>query len=272
MPAPVRRLAIFSFHPTFFWGKRSFPKSFLYCILTFIIYPVIALAAGYLGHRAMGGGSGAPLVRFALLVQCVLIACLVPFFSSAEGGGKPIKTAAGALLKACGVIAASSFIAITLSIILGGPGPLGWAARSAAILAAFAVVLIGISAFAGRLGAGAQVRQVAALAGAAVMLGTVFYANPAVAAARGKAKVTVVRAAVAANPLVCVAGSALDYDIMISRRSPVSFYHQSLIGPDHLYRYPRWWLVSAAYLAVGLVFLAVSLVGSAKSHEVSGGS
>ena len=79
-PILVRLLAIFSFRPTFFWGKRSFPKNFLYCILTFVVYPVIALAAGYLGHRAMGGGSGAAVVRVALLVQCGFIACLVTIF------------------------------------------------------------------------------------------------------------------------------------------------------------------------------------------------
>jgi len=243
-----------------------------YLILTFVVYPVVGVVLGYFGGRAIGGGSGTAAVRFVLTAQCVLVACLAPFFNSADCKCGPIRIAAGALLKTCGAIAATSVIAAALSVIFGGALPVGWAVRSAAMMVGFATVLIGVGALARRLGAGAGAGQAAAYAAAALMLGTVFYANSAIALTRGKTKVAVVQAAVVANPMVCVAGAALDYDIMLSRRSPMSFYNQSLIGPDHLYRYPRWWSAVAGYCVVGIVFLAVSFIGSAKAHKVSGGT
>ncbi|NQT18828.1 MAG: hypothetical protein HQ592_03920 [Planctomycetes bacterium] len=218
----------------------------------------------------MGPGAGPATVRLVLLVQCVLLGCVVPFFCSADAAARPITNAAGAFIRACGIIAASCVIALVLALIAGRPLPPAWAVRSAGILVGFALVLIGICSIAGRLGAAAPVRQMAAYAVAALMLGTVFYANPAVAATRGKAKLAAVQTAVAANPLVCVAGAALDYDIMLSRRAEPSLYTQSLIGPDHLYRYPRWWAAGAAYSAVGLVMLFISFIGSKESLKATG--
>ena len=218
----------------------------------------------------MGSQGGPAVARLVLLVQCVLLACVVPFFCSAEGPARPIRNAAGVFIRACGVIAASCVIALVLALIAGGPLRLAWVVRSAVILTGFALVLIGVSLLAGRLGAGAPARQIAAYAVAALMFGTVFYADPAVVATRGRAKLAVVQTAVVANPMVCVAGSALDYDIMLSRRAPPSLYIQSLIGPDHLYRYPRWWAVGAVYSGVGLALLFVSFIGSPVSNKAAG--
>jgi hypothetical protein len=95
------------------------------------------------------------------------------------------------------------------------------------------------------------------------MLTTIFYANPVVSASSGKMKVTAIQTAVIANPLVSTAGAALNYDILLSRESPVSFYNSSLIGPDHLYRYPQWWTIALVYLAAGAVFTAISSIGRA---------
>jgi len=275
-------------------GKtRVFNRPPWYLLLAFVVYPVVGVVLGYFGGRAIGGGSGAAAVRFVLMAQCVLVASLAPFFNSADRKCGPIRIAAGALLKTCGVTAATCVIAVALSVIFGGAFPagwtppsatitagrappsaammVGWAVRSAAITAGFATVLIGVGALARRLGARACTGQAAAYAAAALMLGTVFYANPVIASTRGRAKVAVVQAAVVANPMVCVAGAAVDYDIMLSRRTSASFYNQSLIGPDHLYRYPRWWRAAAGYCVVGIVFLAVSFIGSAKTRKVSGG-
>ena len=196
--------------------ERNLLKHIPYVILTFIVYPIAGVVLGYLGSRSMGPGAGPAIVRLVLLVQCVLLACVVPFFCSADAAARPITNAAGAF----------------------------------------------ISSMAGRLGAAAPVRQMATYAVAALMLGTVFYANPAIAAMRGKPKLAAVQTAVAANPMVCVAGAALDYDILLSRRAEPSLYTQSLIGPDHLYRYPRWWAAGAAYSGVGLVMLFISFIGS----------
>jgi len=234
-----------------------------YFIVTFVAYPAAGLAAGWALSRTPGAGVPG-VVRLLLLLQCVVLGCMVPFFGSARNGSTPIRAAAATLLRACGVIAAAGLTAAVLSLVLAGRAPVWWIVRSAWILAGFSLLLAGVVVLAGRLGACAHGRALAAYAVAALMLGTVFYANPAVAATSGRAKLAVIQTAVAANPVLCVAGSALDYDILTSRRRGASLYDLSLIGPDHLYRYPRWWAIGGGYGIVGCLFSAASLLGVPK--------
>ena len=224
-----------------------------YLIAAFAIYPAAAAALIWLtgGHRAAG--------IIVLLCQPVVAAVIVPFFASASDGEKPIHSIAVALAKSLGVIAVGVAIAIGASSV-SGAAPAGlWLLKSSAILAGFVLLLTGVHAGATRLGMRVPGAQLAACIVAALMMGTVFYANPAIAATRGSTKLVVVKAAVAANPLVCTAGSALGYDILLSRTSDLSLYNSSLIGPDHLYRYPRWWAVSIVYAVIGVALGAVTL-------------
>jgi len=228
-----------------------------YLIATLAIYPAAVAAMIWLSgtHRAAG--------IVVLLCQPVVAAVIVPFFASASDGGKPIHSMAAALVKALGVIAAGLAIVAGASFIAGA-APVGlWLLKAGAILAGFVLLLAGLQACVMRLGLSGPGAQFAVYLVAALMLGTVFYANPAIALARGSAKLGAVKAAVSANPLVCTAGSALGYDILLSRTSDLSFYNSSLIGPDHLYRYPRWWAVSIVY---GVIGIAQGAVGPRRPH------
>jgi len=234
-----------------------------YFVITFVVYPIACLAAGHALSRAPGAGAPGA-VRLILLWQCVLLACAVPFFASARDSTRPIHSAGATLLRACGIIAGTAAAAAALALLRAGRVPVWWIVRSSWILAGFSLLLAGVTALAVRLGAGVHGRALAGYAAAALMLGTVFYANPAVAAARGEAKLAVIQAAVAANPALCVAGSALDYDILTSRRRGASMYDLSLIGPDHLYRYPRWWVVGGGYGIIGCLMAAACSLGVRK--------
>ncbi|HUS58924.1 MAG TPA: hypothetical protein VM141_09755 [Planctomycetota bacterium] len=234
-----------------------------YLVLTFAVYPAAGLLLAYLGGRALGAEAGA-VVRVMLLCQCLVVACVAPFFHSACGGAKPIQNVARSLLKTLGVIAASALIAAIAPPLLGVRAPLAWAAKTAGILAGFGTLLVCIGAFVQRLHAAPAARLLVVYSVAAMMLGTVFYANPAIAVARAPAKAALMQAAVTANPLICVAGSATGYDILLSRRSEVSLYSNSLIGPDHLYRYPAWWWAALYYCAAGAVFFGASMIRRTK--------
>ena len=247
--------------------KRSSIKNLLYLILVLAVYPAAALVLAWFGGRALGEGGAAAVTRIILLSQCVIVACFVPFFLSLRPAGKPIPSMSVAALKAAGIVGATCAIAVVSGLILGSSPPMAWVLKSGAIAIGFAVVLTGVGALAHRLGARAAGGQLVVCLAAALMLGTVFYANPAIAAARGSLKVALIQAAVAGNPLVSVAGSALDCDILVSRESAVSLYNTSLIGPDHLYHYPAWWSVCLVYGVVGFAMVLVSTIGGSRSKS-----
>ena len=225
---------------------------------------VVLLA--WLGGQALGPGAGPAAALVVLLCGCAAVACLAPFFGSAQDGARPIYSMVRALLKTLGLAAATVLAAGFAGVLLGTMPPVAWLLKTAAILAGFAALLAGVHTAAARL-AGGLAGQLVAYLVAALMLGTVFYANPMIAVARGDAKAAAIQSAITANPLVCVAGAAADHDVFLSRRAPMSLYNSSLIGPDHLYHYPRWWVVCVLYAAVGLAF---GLVASKLSRQPRG--
>jgi hypothetical protein len=252
-------------------AQKECAGTILYFILTFVVYPLAGVTAGCIGLRTVDGDAGPAVVRFVLLWQCVLVGCLAPFFYSVQRDGDRIRMAAKALARTVGVVVASSAVAAILSLIAGGGLQPVWIARSAAIVIGFGVILVGVSSLTRRLGGRPHAGQSAACAAAALMLSTVFIVNPAVAATRGKTKIAVIQVAVVGNPLVAAAGAGVDYDILLSRRSAVSLYNISLIGPDHLYRYPPWWLIGGGYCVAGLILIVLASFNSFKGNR-SGGS
>jgi len=237
-------------------------------LLAFAACVAVAAGLAWLWGRRLPGEPAAGVMRLVLLGQCVADAAAAPLLAGR------VRCPGRVLLGVLALVAAGSTAAIAAGLLLGGSVPawvmLLWVARSAAILAGFGLLLTGLARLAERL-APQPAGLMAAIAAAALMLGTVFCANPAVAAARNGTKMALVQAAVAANPLLCVAGSALDYDILLSRRTPGSLYHMSLIGPDHIYRYPPWWAVAPGYAAAGGLLLALSRKRAAGNMD-SGGS
>ena len=240
--------------------KQNLRTHLPYLIAAFAVYPAAVAVAVWLSgtHRAAG--------VIVVLCQPVVAAVIVPFFASARDASRPIHSMAAALAKSLGVMAAGLAVAAGASLISGAVPAGLWLLKAAGILAGFVVLLAGLQAGAMRLGLSVPGAQLAVYVVAALMLGTVFYANPAIAATRGSAKLAVVKAAVNANPLVCTAGSALGYDILLSRTSDFSLYNSSLIGPDHLYRYPRWGAVGIVY---GIIGIALGAGRSRRPHAAA---
>lgn len=85
-----------------------------------------------------------------------------------------------------------------------------------------------------------------------LMLGTVFYANPLIESApSNQIRQAIVQWSINLNPILIIAGTVFNYDIMLS---PL-MYRISLIQYYPHY-YPEWWNFIAAYLVVGVICLA----------------
>lgn len=189
------------------------------------------------------------LTRFLAYLSPVIMALVIPFLLN-HPKTRFTNYRLQVLIPA-GISVLIILIALAVVVIFSGGLTLVGYLKLAAFLIGYGLMLTSLCLLMMSSAVSSNLTQVIVTALAFLMLGTVFYANPLIESTpSNQIRQGIVQWSINLNPILVIAGTVFNYDIMLS---PL-MYRISLIQYYPHY-YPEWWNFIVAYLVVGLICL-----------------